>query len=141
VKQVRIIDRASGRNVQYRLREESAVIKVTAGSTVQIAASRESIIAWERDGNDLLLRFADGTTLRLQDYFECLAEDFNELILVESREDILRVILEGEFCASSRWLLNEPVIPGSGLASALPVRRRPTRSSARAAAAARRPPP
>lgn len=111
MKQVRIIDRASGRNVQYRLREESAVIKVTAGSTVQIAASRESIIAWQRDGNDLLLRFADGTTLRLQDYFECLAEDFNELILVESREDTLRVILEGEFCAAP---LTEsgPLTPG-----------------------------
>jgi hypothetical protein len=101
VRQVQIIDRGSGAVIEQRLEQAHTAIKVTRPSTIRIAMSKEAVVGWEREQGDLVIRFADGTSLRIEGYFDCTPDLSNELIFAEPDGELWRATVttaEGEVC-------------------------------------------
>jgi hypothetical protein len=101
VRQVQIIERGSGAVIEQRLEQAHTAIKVTRPSTIRIAMSKEAVVGWEREQGDLVIRFADGTSLRIEGYFDCTPDLSNELIFAEPDGELWRATVttaEGEVC-------------------------------------------
>jgi hypothetical protein len=100
-RQVRIIDRSSGGVVEHRLEQTHATVAVSRASTIQIVSSTEQVVAWERENGDLIIRFADGTSLRVEGYFDCTPEFANEVIFVEADGEMWRAVIDAQACAAA----------------------------------------
>lgn len=68
-------------------------IQVGSGDSVSLNLSRSSIVGYEQQGGDLLIRLVDGRTIVLDGYFEAAAGDVNRLYL-SSDGDIVEVLVQ-----------------------------------------------
>ncbi|WP_313436650.1 Ig-like domain-containing protein [Novosphingobium sp.] len=92
-KQVEIVNRATKATTTSLAREGEARISVPAGSNVNIAAPPSTVASMVREGDDLILKFADGSTIRLEGYFGCSPEELGQLTLDDP-------------ATGSEWLVN-----------------------------------
>lgn len=67
-------------------------IQVGSGDSVSLHLSRSSIVGYERQGGDLLIKLTDGRTIVLDGYFEAAPGDTNRLYL-SSDDQIVEVVL------------------------------------------------
>jgi hypothetical protein len=80
-KQVEITGRASKAVTTSIAREGEARIPVPVGSDVKVLVPRDAVTSMARDGDDLILKFADGSSIRLEGYFGCTTGDADQLFL------------------------------------------------------------
>lgn len=69
-------------------------IQVGSGDNVSLNLARSSILAYEQQGNDLLVKLADGRTIVLSGYFDDAAGAANHLFL-SSDSQITEVVING----------------------------------------------
>jgi len=79
-KKIQIVDRHSAKVDEQTITEVAASISPPPGDTVRIFQSRSHVAGYERDGLDLVITFDDGTTLRIESYFNCPVEARSEII-------------------------------------------------------------
>lgn len=80
-KQVEITGRASKATSTSIARNGEARIPVPLDSNVKVLVPRDAVTGMLRDGDDLILKFADGSSIRLEGYFACAPGDADQLIL------------------------------------------------------------
>ncbi|WP_375195977.1 Ig-like domain-containing protein [Sphingobium sp.] len=80
-RRVEIVDRATKVVNTTVAREVHSAIPVKAGSHVRIITPHDSVAAMVREGDDLIIRFADGSAIRLEGYFACSGQDMGDLSL------------------------------------------------------------
>jgi large repetitive protein len=73
---------------------QSNFIQIGAGDSVSLNLARSSIVAYEQQGNDLLIKLADGRTVVLSGYFNETGGVVNHLYL-SSDSQITEVIVDG----------------------------------------------
>ncbi|TCM17067.1 Ig-like protein group 3 [Novosphingobium sp. PhB165] len=54
-------------------------VAVQPGASVKVFASPKTVASMGREGNDLIISFEDGSSIRLDGYFACPAEDIGQL--------------------------------------------------------------
>lgn len=89
---------------------QSNFIQVGSGDSVSLNLSRNSIVGYEQQGGDLLVRLVDGRTIVLAGYFDAAAGDVNRLYLSTDGE-IVEVlvndtgdgVLFADYGASEGW--------------------------------------
>ncbi|GFE73806.1 Ig-like domain-containing protein [Novosphingobium sp. TCA1] len=125
-KRVEIVNRATKATTTSVARDGESRIPVPADSNVRIAAPPSSVTSMVREGDDLILKFADGSTLRLEGYFGCSPQDLGQLFLDDP-------------ASGSEWLVNlgdaSCVAPGDLSTEALSYDFAPLEGSAAAGAA------
>ncbi len=125
-KRVEIVNRATKATTTSVARDGESRILVPADSNVRIAAPPSSVTSMVREGDDLILKFADGSTLRLEGYFGCSPQDLGQLFLDDP-------------ASGSEWLVNlgdaSCVAPGDLSTEALSYDFAPVEGSAAAGAA------
>ncbi len=82
-KRVEIKGRDSGNTERHDVQQKSAVLKAKGPVAVKIAASKDDVSGMVREGDDLILRFTDGTEIRLQDYFACASNESSQLVFAD----------------------------------------------------------
>ncbi len=82
-KRVEIKGRDSGNTERHDIQQKSAVLKAKGPAAVKIAASKDDVSGMVREGDDLILRFTDGTEIRLQDYFACASNESSQLVFAD----------------------------------------------------------
>ncbi|TCU57295.1 Ig-like protein group 3 [Novosphingobium sp. PhB57] len=102
-------------------------VQVDAGSQVRVGAAPSSVSSMLREGDDLVIHFADGSTIRLEGYFGCPAEALDQLTFVDP-------------AGTGQWLvgLSESAcfVPGDTSTEALTFQTTPLDAAAGAGAAA-----
>lgn len=63
---------------------EAAVISVRNASSIKFSVAPGDVAGMEREGDDLVLRLADGTIMRLDGYFACPADEMADLIFIDA---------------------------------------------------------
>jgi len=82
-KRVDIKGRDSGSTERHDVQQKSAVLKAKGPVSVKIATSKDDVSGMVREGDDLILRFTDGTEIRLQDYFACASNEASQLAFAD----------------------------------------------------------
>ncbi|MGV3478400.1 MAG: Ig-like domain-containing protein, partial [Sphingobium sp.] len=82
-KRIDIKNRATGASESHVVQQKNAVLKAKGPAAVKVEASKADVAGIERDGDDLILRFNDGTVVRLQDYFDCAGQEASQLDFVD----------------------------------------------------------
>jgi hypothetical protein len=96
---VQVIDSKSGRGVEHQLEQGvRARIAVSPASSVRIGAPSDHVAALHREGDDLVIELVDGTTLHLEDYFNCTPETESELLFVDGEGQMWRTVIDAEAC-------------------------------------------
>jgi hypothetical protein len=80
-KRVDIVNRATKAVTTSVSKSGNARVAVPANSHVKVVAPREAVTGMAREGDDLIMRFVDGSILRLDGYFSCSAEQRGDLML------------------------------------------------------------
>lgn len=80
-KHVEVQQRGSTVVETTRITQNDAVVSVRPQSVIRVVAPPDMVSSMQREGDDLILRFADGSTVRLDDYFACPAEDISRLFV------------------------------------------------------------
>jgi hypothetical protein len=78
-KRIEIKNRDSGSTESHVVNQKTAVLKAKGPVAVKVVAAKDEVAAMERDGNDLVLRFTDGSDIRLEDYFDCAGNEASQL--------------------------------------------------------------
>uniref|UniRef100_UPI002AB0FF91 BapA prefix-like domain-containing protein n=1 Tax=Burkholderia pyrrocinia TaxID=60550 RepID=UPI002AB0FF91 len=60
---------------------QDTTILVRGDTEVRLFSAQGDIVSMERHGEDLIIKYADGTTVRLQDYFDCPVDAIPSLVL------------------------------------------------------------
>jgi len=68
------------------------VVRVGSGDSVSLNLGRASVVAYEQQGNDLLIKLSDGRTVLLSGYFDAAAGEAAHLYL-STNGDIVEVLL------------------------------------------------
>ncbi|UXC91398.1 Ig-like domain-containing protein [Sphingobium sp. RSMS] len=82
-KRIDITVRQTGATQTHVVQQQNAVIQAQGGSAIKVTAARSEVTAMQREGDDLILHFADGTAVRLEGYFNCPPGDIADLIFIE----------------------------------------------------------
>ncbi|ATQ42937.1 Ig-like domain-containing protein [Caulobacter mirabilis] len=82
-KRIDVMGRKTGVSESHVVQQGDTVIPINDAATVKIAAQRSDVVAMVREGDDLILRFADGSAARLDGYFHCPRESIADLIFVD----------------------------------------------------------
>ncbi|WP_244309681.1 BapA prefix-like domain-containing protein [Sphingobium fuliginis] len=82
-KRIDITVRQTGATQTHVVQQQNAVIQAQGGSAIKVTAARSEVTAMLREGDDLILHFADGTAVRLEGYFNCPPGDIADLIFLE----------------------------------------------------------
>jgi large repetitive protein len=82
-KRVDVINRTTKAVSTTVSKSGKARVAVPANSDVKVSTSREAVVGMEREGDDLIMRFVDGSTLQLDGYFSCPAEQRGDLMLAD----------------------------------------------------------
>jgi hypothetical protein len=99
--------------------QSSDSIAVEAGAAVKVIAPKDAVAAMQREGDDLILQFTDGSTIRLDGYFNCAAEQRGELTLATpSGGDQWTVMLSDAVCHPAAATGVEPLTYSLAPASA-----------------------
>jgi hypothetical protein len=80
-KRVEIANRATKAVTASVARDGESRIQVPLNSNVKIDAPPKSLTSLLREGDDLILKFEDGSSIRLEGYFACPAEDAAQLTI------------------------------------------------------------
>ncbi|MBO9723066.1 MAG: BapA prefix-like domain-containing protein [Novosphingobium sp.] len=80
-KRVEIVDRGSKTAKASVAGSGETRIPVPIDSNIRIDAPPNSVASMVREGDDLILKFADGSSIRLEGYFACQPEDLGQLNL------------------------------------------------------------
>ncbi|WP_443477788.1 Ig-like domain-containing protein [Novosphingobium aerophilum] len=78
-KRVEITNRTTRTVNTTTAREGVTQIAVQPGSNVKVVAPPSSVSSMVREGDDLVITFSDGSTIRLDGYFACPADDIGQL--------------------------------------------------------------
>jgi len=92
-KRVEIVNRATKATTNAVARAGETRIPIPLDSNVKIDAPPNSVASMVREGDDLVLKFADGSIIRLEGYFGCSPEDLGQLTLDDPSN-------------GSQWLVN-----------------------------------
>ncbi|WP_374828667.1 Ig-like domain-containing protein, partial [Brucella daejeonensis] len=71
VKIVEIKHTKGGQPKSYDVASSNVTIQINNDAEVRLPAGKGEIASMERKGHDLIVHYADGTTVRLKDYFDC----------------------------------------------------------------------
>lgn len=82
-KQVEIVHPRDGENANVVITDPAATIAVPAGADLNIKASSKSVTAMVREGDDLIVTFDDGTTVRFEGYFDCGDDELRKLFFTD----------------------------------------------------------
>lgn len=80
-KRVDIVNRATKAVTTTVSKSGHARVAVPANANVKVTTPRDAVAGMQREGDDLIMRFVDGSTLRLDGYFSCPAEQRGDLTL------------------------------------------------------------
>ncbi|RSU83804.1 Ig-like domain-containing protein [Sphingomonas koreensis] len=85
-KRIEITPRKAGAVEAHLVQQKNATIPIEDAARIKVTAARSELAEMVREGDDLILRFVDGTTVRLDRYFNCPAETIPEVVFVEPGE-------------------------------------------------------
>lgn len=85
-KRVEIINRATKQIDHTLLKNGDDTVLIPPNSDITLITPRDSVSAMLRDGDDLLITFADGAVLRLEGYFSCPSQDMGQLTLSDPQD-------------------------------------------------------
>ncbi|MDF2639097.1 MAG: large repetitive protein [Novosphingobium lindaniclasticum] len=109
-KRVEIIDRATKATSTSVAGTGDARIVVPLNANVRISAPPDAVSSMVREGDDLIVKFADGSTLRLEGYFGCSPEDLGDITLSDPGSGAQWLVNLGDAsCVASGDVSTEPV--------------------------------
>ncbi|BAI95536.1 hypothetical protein Sj15T_33330 [Sphingobium sp. TA15] len=82
-KHVEIQQRGSKLPEKTAVTDRNAVVSVQPQSVIKVVAPPNSVSSMLREGDDLIIHFADGSTIRLDGYFACPTEDISQLFVAD----------------------------------------------------------
>ena len=92
---VDVIDRRGGALLQ-RVTQDASSIDLTRSSTIRISGSPQSVLRYERQGNDLILHRDDGRVVRYKHFFELDAEGFHSELVFDDGTHLIHADFPAE---------------------------------------------
>lgn len=80
-KVVEVLHRKTGKPVVRNVDTANSAIQLNHDAQVRITAGKGEIRSMERQGHDLIVHYADGTTIRFEAYFDCPIDQLPQLIV------------------------------------------------------------
>lgn len=109
-RRVEIVSRATKSVSTSVTKDADTRVVVPAGSNVKVITPGGAVASMLREGDDLILQFADGSTIRLEGYFACPADQVGQLFVEDPANGAeWRADLSDAACAMPDSTLAEPV--------------------------------
>jgi hypothetical protein len=94
--------------------KKNSIIKVKGADWIKVVAEKSDVVSMEQHHNDLLIRFSDGSQVRLQDYFLCSAEERADLSIADPvAKQNLDVAFSDTSCGTGDHVLAYSLTPSS----------------------------